>query len=112
MRVFPGPNCGGHLYQDDGTSFAYKRGEFLRMSFSCQRASNHGGINIHVGKHDGSYPAWWKEIAVQVNGLSARPSSVTVNGETATFTYTNTSATIVAQDSGNGIDVVVQFAVH
>ena len=112
LRVFPGPNCGGHLYQDDGTSFTYRRGEFLRMDFSCQGSENQREINIHIGKHDGSYPAWWKEIAVQVNGLSARPSSVTVNGKTAPFTYTDTSATIMAKDSGDGIDVVVQSAVH
>jgi alpha-glucosidase len=82
------------------------------MDFSCQGSENQREINIHIGKHDGSYPAWWKEIAVQVNGLSARPSSVTVNGKTATFTYTDTSATIMAKDSGDGIDVVVQSAVH
>jgi len=110
LRVFPGPNCGGHLYQDDGTSFAYRRGEFLRMSFSCQSSENGREITIHIGKHDGSYPAWWKEIAVQVNGLSARPSSVTVDGNTANFSYTDTSATIVAKDNGDGIDVVVQYA--
>ena len=112
LRVFPGPNCGGHLYQDDGTSFAYKKGEFLRMSFSCQRSDDRREINIHVGKHEGSYPAWWKQIAVQVNGLSGKPSSVTVNGETATFSYADRSATIVAKDSGNGVDVVVRFAGH
>jgi len=112
LRVFPGPNCGGQLYQDDGTSFAYKRGEFLRMSFSCQSSDDHRGINIHIGKHDGSYPAWWKEIAVQVNGLPAKPSSVTVNGKTATFSYTDASATILAKDNGDGIDVVLTSAAH
>jgi alpha-glucosidase len=80
------------------------------MSFSCQSSENGREITIHIGKHDGSYPAWWKEIAVQVNGLSARPSSVTVDGNTANFSYTDTSATIVAQDNGDGIDVVVQSA--
>ena len=112
LRVFPGPNCSGQLYQDDGTSFAYKRGEFLRMSFSCQSSDDHRGINIHIGKHDGTYSAWWKEIAVQVNGLPAKPSSVTVNGKTATFSYTDASATILAKDNGDGIDVVLTSAAH
>jgi alpha-glucosidase len=112
LRVFPGPNCGGHLYQDDGTSFGYKRGEFLQMTFSCQTSENQTGISIHIGKHAGSYPAWWNEIAVQVNGLSTRPSSVTVNGKPANFTYADTSATIVAKDSGDGIDIVVGSTAH
>ncbi len=112
LRVFPGADCGGHLYLDDGTSFAYKRGEFLRTSFSCQSSEDHREINIHIGKHEGSYPAWWKEIAIQVNGLSARPSSVTVNGKSANFSYADASATIVAADSGEGIDVVVRSTAH
>ncbi len=93
---------------DDGTSFAYKRGEFLRTSFSCQSSEDHCEINIHIGKPEGSYPAWWKEIAIQVNGLSVRPSSVTVNGKSANFSYADASTTIVATDSGDGIDVMVK----
>ena len=112
LRVFPGPNCGGHLYQDDGTSFAYTRGEFLRMSFSCQGSASDGEIKVHVGKHDGSYPAWWKKIAIEVNGLSARPLAVMVNGETARFTYTGTVATIIVPDSGSGVDIVVKTPAH
>jgi alpha-glucosidase len=112
LRVFPGPDCGGHLYQDDGKSFAYKQGKFLRMNFSCEVSADHRGISIHIGKHEGSYPAWWKEIAVQVNGLSARPTSVTVNGKTASFSYADESATIVATDGGDGLDVVVGLAAH
>jgi len=107
LRVFPGPDCGGHLYQDDGKSFAYKQGAFLRMNFSCEVSADHGAIRIHIGRHEGSYPAWWREIAVQVNGLAARPSSVSVNGKTASFSYADESATIVATDGGDGLDVVV-----
>jgi alpha-glucosidase len=107
LRVFPGHDCGGHLYQDDGRSFAYKQGAFLRMSFSCEATADHRGVRIHIGKHEGSYPAWWKEIAVQVNGLSARPTLVTVNGKRASFGYADESATIVATDAGDGLDVVV-----
>jgi alpha-glucosidase len=107
LRVFPGPDCGGHLYQDDGKSFAYKQGAFLRMNFSCEVSADHGNVRIHIGRHEGGYPAWWKEIAVQVNGLAARPSSVTVNGKRTNFSYADGSATIVAADGGEGVDVVV-----
>src|SRR6202011_4108751 len=44
LRVFPGPNCAGSLYQDDGTSFAYQSGAFLRMTFSCTVASDGAGV--------------------------------------------------------------------
>jgi alpha-glucosidase len=112
LRVFPGPDCGGHLYQDDGKSFAYKQGVFLRMDFSCETSADHSSIRIHIGKHEGSYPAWWKEIAVQVNGLSVRPTSVSVNGKATSFSYADESATIVATDDGDGLEVVVGTVVR
>src|SRR5262249_61886531 len=35
LLVYPGENCSGELYMDDGHTFNYRRGEYLRTSFSC-----------------------------------------------------------------------------
>ena len=43
LRVYAGDNCNGSLYQDDGRTYAYKNGAFLRMKFianSCRTASD------------------------------------------------------------------------
>jgi alpha-glucosidase len=106
LRVFPGPNCAGELYQDDGTSFAYKQGHFLRMTFSCDVAGKNGSLAIHIGKHEGSYPAWWRQIAVEVGGFSKRPLAVTVDGRTTSFDAASHSVSVLLTDSGNGMDVV------
>jgi alpha-glucosidase len=108
LRVFPGPDCGGDLYQDDGTSFAYKRGDFLRMHFRCEASADHRQVSIHVGKHEGTYAAWWKEIAVEVNGLPEKPSSVMVDGKSAACSFSGHSAKIVVSDRGDGVDIVVR----
>ena len=110
LRVFPGPNCGGHLYQDDGTSFAYKHGDFLRMSFTCEASPDHDEISIHINKHEGSYKAWWKQIAVEVNGLRGKVLSVAVDGKAAQYSSKDHSATIMAADRGDGIDVLIRSA--
>jgi alpha-glucosidase len=107
LRVFPGSNCTGELYQDDGTSFAYKQGDFLRMTFSCEVVENNGSLAIHIGKHEGSYPAWWRQIAVEVDGLSKRPLAVTVDGRTTSFDTVSHSISILLTDNGNGMDVVI-----
>jgi alpha-glucosidase len=112
LRVFPGPNCAGHLYQDDGATFAYKRGSYLRMTFTCETSPTHDHLTIHIGKHEGTYPAWWHEIAIQVNGLTTKPStikpaSITVDGHPATFTTAGHTLTLTAPDQGNGIDIDV-----
>jgi alpha-glucosidase len=106
LRVFPGPACEGHLYQDNGTTFAYKDGDYLRMAFTCE-GSPDGKLTIHIGRHEGRYPAWWREIAVEVNGISQKPSSVTVDSRTATYSSANQTVTIKAMDQGNGINIVI-----
>ena len=106
LRVFPGDKCVGHLYQDDGTSFAYKRGQFLRMTFTC--SVQNGALAVHVGKHEGAYAAWWQGILVEVNGVAARPSSVVVNGLTKEAAFNHRKAVIEVPDNGDGIDILVQ----
>ncbi len=40
LRVYPpakpGENCAGSLYLDDGVSYDFKKGDFLRVGFACQ----------------------------------------------------------------------------
>ena len=113
LRVFPGPSCAGELYQDDGTSFAYKQGNFLRMKFTCDVAQETSSLAIHIGKHEGSYPAWWREIAVEIDGLSKPPGVVTVDGRTTlatSFEAVTHSVSILLTDNGKGMDVVVSHA--
>ena len=36
LRVYPGQQCSGSLYLDDGHTLRYQHGEFLRQAFTCQ----------------------------------------------------------------------------
>jgi alpha-glucosidase len=89
LRVYaPGPHvgrpCEGRLYLDDGKTLNYRRGEFLRMNFTC--TASDGRLHIHIGAHQGSYPAWWTAIRTEVYaGSSGQPEVRTVadNGKGA-----------------------------
>jgi alpha-glucosidase len=35
LRVYAGDDCHGDRYQDDGKSFAFRSGQFLRLHVSC-----------------------------------------------------------------------------
>lgn len=65
IRVYPGQNCNGTLYQDDGKTMAYKRGEFLRMDFTCEMDAN--TLKLHIGPHQGKYKSWWNQIRLEVS---------------------------------------------
>jgi alpha-glucosidase len=105
LRVFPGPDCAGDLYQDDGVSFAYKHGESLRMHFTC--SASQGDLTIHIGKHEGSYPAWWHDLVVEVDGLVATPSSIISNGRSITANISDRRLTFTVADDGAGMDIVL-----
>lgn len=78
LRVYPGDHCAGSLYQDDGSTFAYTRGAYLRMSFTCEQRSD-GTVKVHLGKREGSFQPWWKQIRVEVMGGPQGPRMQTVN---------------------------------
>jgi alpha-glucosidase len=74
LRVYPGNDCHGSLYLDDGKTLAYKRGEMLRMEFSCTETPS--GIALHIGNHQGTFQPWWKQIRVEVYGWDAKGARV------------------------------------
>jgi len=80
LRIYPGndgagDHCSGTLYQDDGKTYAYQYGAYLRMNFTCQQTSE--GLHIAISPHEGTYPAWWKEIKLEVFGLTGNSTPAT-----------------------------------
>lgn len=70
LHVYPGEDCRGELYWDDGVSV---EGPMLRQELRC--AVTPKGLTIEFGKREGTYKPWWKEIAVTVHGWTG-PASV------------------------------------
>lgn len=86
LRVYPGPNCSGSLYQDDGTTMEYKHGAYLRMNFTCEQTAD--ALRVHLGASEGSYQPWWKQFEIQVFGWSGSTANVLLNGKSAAVTPT------------------------
>src|SRR5262249_36219542 len=79
LRVYPGPDCSGALYQDDGHTYAYQKGDVLRMKYSCAASGRALTISANVEKN--SFRPWWNSTEVKVVGASALPKSVKVDGQ-------------------------------
>lgn len=103
LRVFPGPDCRGAVYQDDGSSYAFLRGESVRMEFSCTATAS--GLTVHIGRHEGRYKPWWQELAVEINGLRRELTAATVDGRKLVLDGSNT---IRIPDTGRGSELVVR----
>jgi alpha-glucosidase len=64
LHVYPGSQCSGSLYLDDGHTFRYQHGDYLRQTFTCQSDANSVRINFSV--RQGSYPPWWKFVELVI----------------------------------------------
>lgn len=66
LHVYPGPDCSGTLYADDGTTLGYTRGAFLRQAVRCEAGAD--GVTVTLDAAQGRYRPWWRAIAVVVHG--------------------------------------------
>jgi alpha-glucosidase len=108
LRVYPGRDCKGSLYQDDGKTMAYKRGEFLRMQFSCEPAAD--SVKIHIGPHEGSFHPWWSELRVEIYGQNSSASYSVAGKPTTGQAVLDTAHYMVSftvPDDGSGSDLEI-----
>jgi len=80
LSVYPGPDCKGTLYEDDGHSLDYEKGSFLRVNYSCQVGAN--AIKIVSAVEKDGYKPWWNTSELTVFGMDKAPREVRVGDST------------------------------
>ncbi len=106
LRVFEGPDCRGSLYLDDGESYAFQHGHFLRMSFTCSAEGD--GLHIKLSPHEGDYPAWWKQVRLELHTLKPLQGSALAGTKKIPMQMQGDAAVIDLRDDGQGQTVVVR----
>jgi len=90
VHVYPGDDCRGDLYADDGRSMRYTRGVFLRQVMTCR--STAAGMTLAFGPREGRFAPWWKQLRVIVHDwtgaarVSAAGRAVTAQADAAAGT--------------------------
>ena len=108
LRIYAGDPCVGELYLDDGKTYAFEHGSYLRANFTCQITSD--GLRVRIGAHEGSYPAWWKQVHIEAYGWKPVRGEVTIGSgkDSAPLTRAGEGFSFELPDDGKGIDVLVQ----
>ena len=108
LRVYAGDSCSGELYQDDGKTYAYQHGDYLRMSFSCQKTAE--GLLLKISPHEGTYPAWWKEIHAEIYGWSPAEGKILVNAKAVSSPIDQRVQSIgfMIVDDGKGAEIEIK----
>lgn len=78
------------------------------MKFSCEKSID--GLRITIGPHEGTYPAWWKEIHVEIYGWTPRQDEILVDAKRipAHLEREPESIGLTLADSGKGTEVEVK----
>ena len=66
LDVYPGKDCGGTIYLDDGHSMDFEKGRFLRQRIRCSNDAD-GGLVLTFEPRQGRYDPWWRWIEVIVH---------------------------------------------
>src|SRR5207253_5187645 len=74
LRVYPGPDCRGSLYMDDGVTFDYQKGAFLRIAFKCMDEPDKVAFRTEAA--EGTYAPWFTSLRIVVHGIAAPPRQV------------------------------------
>jgi alpha-glucosidase len=80
LRVYPGSDCQGTIYLDDGHTFAYQHSQYLRQSFSCEADAKSVRLKFH--SREGSYTPWWTFEEVVVYDWPSPRAEAKVSGST------------------------------
>lgn len=79
LRVYPGPDCSGSLYLDDGHSYAYEAQGYLRESYTCEAGAD--SVRMQSAARQGSFDPWWKNIQIEIFGAATAPKEVRVGDQ-------------------------------
>jgi alpha-glucosidase len=113
LRVYPpirpGNVCEGSLYLDDGISYAFEKGQYLRLKFTC--AATATGVTVKVSPREGSFTPWWTQFSVEVYGATKPAASVTTASGAAnsSFDSEHHHLTAVLPDDGKGAELSVTY---
>ncbi|MBS0387787.1 MAG: DUF5110 domain-containing protein, partial [Proteobacteria bacterium] len=73
LDVYPGDDCSGELYADDGHSMAYTHGGYLRQALRCE--THAGRVMVGFDERAGSFQPWWQQLRVTVHGWQGAASA-------------------------------------
>ena len=119
LRVYPpttaGGECAGSVYLDDGVSYDFRKGDYLRDGFTCRASAQ--GVVVTVAPREGRFAPWWTELSVEVYGAAKAAASATVapingtNGAAVATAYDGEHhrVTAVVPDDGKGLELQLTY---
>ena len=119
LRVYPptgfNKDCGGSLYLDDGVSYDFETGAFLREQFTCRLSAQ--GIIVTIAAPEGNFAPWWKLLSIEIYGATKPATAASVsalNGAgpaqvTTAYDAEHHRITALIPDTGKGLEMQLTY---
>jgi alpha-D-xyloside xylohydrolase len=80
LRVYPGKDAAFTLYEDEGTTYDYEKGQYTTIPLKWNDRLG----QLEIGKRLGSFPTMQaqRSFSVHLAGATAAPRTVTYSGDT------------------------------
>jgi len=110
LRVYPGSDCSGSVYLDDGHTYAYQKDGFVRVRYTCDAAGD--SVRVTSGARQGSFEPWWNKIEIEIFGAAAAPKEVRVGDRAVTdwhYDAEHRCVTFEIADSASGWNASIRY---
>ncbi|MDE2436455.1 MAG: DUF5110 domain-containing protein [Sphingomonadales bacterium] len=97
LRIYPGADGDGTLYDDDGETLAYRTGAFFRQKAEW----DDGTLTLRLQAPDGRRQPYWTNRKVALHGQSL-PRQATCNGAAVVAAYDERTGVIAVELPGTG----------
>jgi alpha-glucosidase len=106
LEIWPGPDCAGSLYHDDGTSFAYQGGAFRRIEYACEHSD---AALVVTARSTGTHPGWWNETRLLIRDVPKAPGKVQdASGSPLSHTFDAVTKTLSVSVPGPATDFEIR----
>jgi alpha-glucosidase len=99
-------DCAGDLYTDDGLTFDFRHGAYLRLHLTCSMAPD-GALTLNIPAREGDFHPWWTQFRIEAVGFTPHTSQASTNGHTVPLDHTDAGYAVTIPDTGRPQTIVL-----
>jgi alpha-glucosidase len=98
--------CAGNLYTDDGATFDFHRGAYLRLRLTCSLSPD-GALTLNIPAREGDFHPWWTQYRIETIGFTPHTSQASTDGRTMPLDHTDLGYAVTVPDTGRPQAIVL-----
>jgi alpha-glucosidase len=110
LRVYPPADptspCDGNIYTDDGLTFNFRHGSYLRLHPTCSLSAD-GALTVTIPAREGDFHPWWIQYRIEAIGFTPQTSKATIGTHTFPLEHTDLGYAVTLPDTGRPQTIVL-----